>query len=168
MNAFKRLIEANRQMGTSTALIQTVKNVGGYLIVSNYDNKNRKLKLYPELKGHIFTCQEIERGSCLGAEPGPIFFDTDAIWGLITRKEALDTKPTVIMLSENTDDGYRNTDDGYSKNSEQLNIKLSKEDMQNVKDINAEFFEGEASSSMMGRILLRKGIQFYKKLRDSL
>ena len=33
--------------------------------------------------------------------------------------------------------------------------------MQKIKEINAKFFENEASSSMLGRILVRKGIAFY-------
>ena len=55
-------------------------------------------------------------------------------------------------------DGY-----GGEKNSfnQQLNIKLTEEDMQKIKEINAKFFENEASSSMLGRILVRKGIAFY-------
>lgn len=66
-----------------------------------------------------------------------------------------------------TDSSFEWNTDGYvsGKHTVQLNVKLTKEDEVDVKNINADFFEGEASNSMLGRILLRKGIQFYKKLR---
>lgn len=47
----------------------------------------------------------------------------------------------------------------------QLNVKLTEEDMKSLAEINKEFFEDEASNSMLGRILIRKGISFYKKLK---
>jgi hypothetical protein len=178
MNAFKRLIEGNRRAGTSTALIKTVKEVGGYLIVGNMNSKHDKLKINPELAPHIFTYYEVEQGKCLGVEPGPIFFDTDCVWQLITKKEKMEQKPEIIRESY-LSDGYqldintalRNIElglglDGY-KNSKQINVKLTEDDVGNIDNINRDFFENEASNSMMGRILLRKGIQFYKKLRDS-
>lgn len=49
---------------------------------------------------------------------------------------------------------------------QQMNVKLTDADVQDIKAINDDFFEGEASNSMLGRILLRKGIFFYKKLRE--
>lgn len=76
-------------------------------------------------------------------------------------------------------DGYIHQFDGYSLNwvpdaiskekeekKSQINIKLTETDVQDIKSINEDFFEGEATNSMLGRILLRKGIFFYKKLRE--
>lgn len=61
-------------------------------------------------------------------------------------------------------DGYQK--DGYaSAVTNQLNIRLTDEDMVQIKKINKEFFEDEASNSMIGRILIRKGIQFFKNLK---
>lgn len=37
--------------------------------------------------------------------------------------------------------------------------------MLQIKEINKDFFENEASNSMLGRILIRKGIQWYKELK---
>lgn len=74
-------------------------------------------------------------------------------------------------------DGY-NVTDGYVSNlqyfavgprpiyTNQLNIKLTEEDIKHMAEINKEFFENEASNSMLGRILLRKGIAFYTKLKS--
>jgi len=50
----------------------------------------------------------------------------------------------------------------------QLNIKLTEEDMKNILEINKVFFENEASNSMLGRILIRKGITFYQKINNNL
>lgn len=59
--------------------------------------------------------------------------------------------------------------DGYSgKNTKQMNIKMTEEDAKDIAEINQLFFEGEAPNSMLGRILLRKGIQFYKKMKANL
>jgi len=60
-------------------------------------------------------------------------------------------------------DGYWSSShqDGYVK--EQLNVKLSEQDMEQIREINREFFENEASNSMLGRILIRKGIKFYQE-----
>lgn len=75
-------------------------------------------------------------------------------------------------------DGYTNLDgyiDGYnyaigprSYYEHQLNIKLTEEDMKQILEINKVFFENEASNSMLGRILIRKGIAFYQKINNNL
>ncbi len=75
-------------------------------------------------------------------------------------------KPIIIMDNEFVSDGYHTAD--YNKNNKQLNVKLTAEDKKEIDSINKDFFEGEATDSMMGRVLLRKGIQFYNKLRNSL
>ncbi len=77
-------------------------------------------------------------------------------------------------------DGYYNLMDGYNSSfgeieshqsiynigprqvyEHQLNVKLTEEDMKNIFEINKTFFENEASNSMLGRILIRKGITFF-------
>ena len=49
MNYVKTFVECNRQTGTSTSLINLIKENGGYLIVANNDIKNRRIKDNPEL-----------------------------------------------------------------------------------------------------------------------
>ncbi len=50
----------------------------------------------------------------------------------------------------------------------QLNIKLTDEDVKDMEEINKDFFDGEANNSMMGRIILRKGMAVYRKLKSML
>ena len=59
-------------------------------------------------------------------------------------------------------DGYYPLTDGYNRLDKQINIKLSKEDFQAIEEINQHFFENEITTSNLGRILIRKGIQFFK------
>lgn len=40
--------------------------------------------------------------------------------------------------------------------------------MKQILEINKVFFENEASNSMLGRILIRKGIAFYQKINNNL
>ena len=61
-------------------------------------------------------------------------------------------------------DGYGTRTDGYNYDN-QINVRLNDEDIIDLKDINEYFFEGELSSSMLGRILIRKGIKYYKQLK---
>lgn len=48
----------------------------------------------------------------------------------------------------------------------QVNIKLTNEDMERLEKINSEHFTGEASNSMLGRILIRKGMEWYEKGKE--
>jgi hypothetical protein len=50
----------------------------------------------------------------------------------------------------------------------QLNVKMTEDDAKAMEEINKDFFEGEATNSMLGRIILRKGMAFYKKLKTML
>ena len=50
----------------------------------------------------------------------------------------------------------------------QLNVKMTEDDAKAMEEINKDFFEGEATNSMLGRIVLRKGMAFYKKLKTML
>ncbi len=57
---------------------------------------------------------------------------------------------------------------GKQENKHQLNVKMTEDDAKAMEEINKDFFEGEATNSMLGRIILRKGIAFYKKLKTML
>jgi hypothetical protein len=160
---FKKLIEANRQTGTTTALIRAVRETKGYLIVGNEYIKKAKLSDNKDLVGHIFSIHEVETGKLYGLVPGTLFFDTDAIWLLtntIDRSQIGDgySPPKIEAINE---DGYA------AKCDKQINVKLTDEDIQTIKGINADFFENEASSSMLARCILRRGFQFYKKMKES-
>ena len=72
-------------------------------------------------------------------------------------------------------DGYYNADEYLTTNEEwtwgqgsktlQLNIKLTADDMTAINEINQQVFEKEITNSTLGRILIRKGIQFFKNLK---
>lgn len=63
-------------------------------------------------------------------------------------------------------DGYQFLNDGYNICSQQLNVRLSEKDIEEINTINNTLFEGECTNSMMGRILIRKGLQWYKNLKQ--
>lgn len=151
MKPIKKFIESNRQTGTSTALIKTVKETGGYLIVAHEEMRSIRIKQNPDLKDHILTAADIKNESYIGIKSRPIFFDTDFVTGLIFNHGMNDLN-------------QEHYSDGYNKNNKQLNIKLTDDDLKDINEINHMFFENEATNSMMGRILVRKGIQFYKTL----
>lgn len=199
-HAFKQYIENNRQTGTTTALVKIAIEVKGDIVVGNMNDKNRLLKQYPELhQEHVYTCAEINNLTWNGHKPSPIFFDTDAIWQLLTNVQRApplpwSKSPVVIenctfanpnekvILSSEADgtatiaggitmkgnviiDGSLTVNDNKDhKNDEQLNIKLTKTDDADIEQIRTDFFEGEASRSMVGRFLIRKGIRWYKNL----
>ena len=52
--------------------------------------------------------------------------------------------------------------DGYTCDY-QLNIRLNATDMQNISDINKEYFDSEITNSTLARILLRRAIKDFKK-----
>lgn len=228
LHAFKQYIESNRRSGTTTALVKIAKECHGDIVVATIDAKQRLIKEFGMSKEHVYTCSEIADGQFRGRKMSAIFFDTDAVWQLITKKEDLEQKPVIvkpctscgwdgysqpeetpryarsdyngsndpnfkypptgekyqtpqISITNCCFDGYNglyldtkgglniSLGDGYAGNyTKQINVKLTEEDNKEIHDINGDFFEGEASNSMMGRILLRKGIQFYKKLRNSI
>lgn len=170
MNKIKNLIEYNRQVGTTTALIAAALESNGTLVVRTEYSKSKIKNLCHPRPIKILTLYEVDAGSAMGLATGPLFFDTDAIWAMAHRDDSKDgyTSPTdgyvhlhnlVKSLGTPGADGYQ------QDHSEQFNVKLTKEDTAQIKEINKDFFENEASNSMMGRILIRKGIQFFKNLK---
>lgn len=163
------LINSSRQQGTTTLLIGAMyANPKALLIVDNLQNEHLIKKQHPTLRDRILTLEDIGR---IKGYRGPLLFDTTAISALLNEKE----EPTKMKTVMSFTDGYckpineyvlQTVTDGYgAKNEVQLNVKMTKEDENHMKDINQSFFENEASSSMLGRILLRKGIEFFKKLK---
>ena len=95
-----------------------------------------------------------------------------------TRKERLESicgtqeernrNMSQLIITGNTfvTDGYTPAvfSDGY-QHSFQLNVKLTGDDMQDIMDVNKEFFDNEITNSTLGRILLRRGIKTFKNLK---
>lgn len=189
MNIIRKFIENNRQMGTSAALIKCALENNGYLIVSNHDIKYQKIKNNPELKDNILTLAELENN--LEKDKRPLFFDTDAVSYIasflkpdnnslylqfnetVTAKD-LEIWRSVFEDAKNDRDfkiiTHPSSTGFYNENKleQQINIKITEEDSSQISDINKYFFENECSNSMIGRMILRKGIKFYKQLQNNL
>lgn len=146
-----------RQSGTTSALVKLAKQTGGYIIVSKNDMRQLILRNHPDLKEQIFTLREISSGKYIGLPKKPIFFDTDAVYSIVAVQSD--------SYISNTHEIYHNKD-GYEQSLKeyQVNVKLTEVDAKNISDINKHFFEGEAGNSMLGRVLIRKGIRFYQQL----
>lgn len=71
-----------------------------------------------------------------------------------------------ILAYDGVKMNWANTEETKESKKSQMNVKLTETDVIDIKQINDDFFEGEATNSMLGRVLLRKGIFFYKKLRE--
>lgn len=56
----------------------------------------------------------------------------------------------------------KNNGFGREKYQHQINVKLTKEDMERIEAINQEYFGGDASGSMLVRIVVRKGLEWYE------
>lgn len=147
MNDVAQFIEQNRQTGSTTALINLISKEGGYLIVGKQQTADLLIRQHPLLKKQIF--------SLINLRPGmtkmKVFFDTDAVAYISNKSFQL---PAIKIETEIL--------------TKQINVKLTEDDVKSIDDINLSFFEGEATNSMIGRILLRKGIQFYQKLKKKL
>lgn len=181
----KNFIEKNRQTGTTTQLIKLIRSNHGYLIVANQGRKELLLKDNPDLVNNIITVHDIKNDKCVGLDAKPIFFDTDAICVIInTCKSAPENTVSYVEVDSSFAKGNRPTfadieawkevfeDAAKDKdffvithNNRQLNVKLTDDDTADIAAINKKFFEDEASNSMLGRILIRKGIQFYKNFK---
>lgn len=74
---------------------------------------------------------------------------------------------TKKKLPNNPLDGYVAPPDGYHLDKI-ISIRVSDDDLKEIATINREFFEGELHHSTIGRILLHKGIYYYKKLSNSM
>lgn len=210
MSWINKFIEYNRQTGTTTSLINLIKQNKGFLVVSNITIKQNIISKNPDIANLILTLQELKEEKYIGHK-APVYFDTDAIWVLardleknsdnippltIIKIKDLDEKKPSFQDLENWrkifEDAQTDKDfnifahkgieiqsvetlplynaimDGYQSPTykQQINIKLADSDVNDMQSINQDFFEGEATNSMLGRILLRKGIQFYKKLKE--
>jgi hypothetical protein len=49
------------------------------------------------------------------------------------------------------------------EHTNQLNVKLTDNDVKDLDELNKKFFANEATYSMLGRLLIRQGIKFYKE-----
>ena len=172
-----KFIEQNRQAGTTTALLKLAIETNGYLIVSKHDIRNHlynKMNDNDRLSCRIIPLDELKSVSFrdINMKKAPVYFDTDVV--LMIHNNVMNNVCNNITV---TDDGIKidsdksititgNTilDKENSQFDKQINVKLTDNDMKEINFINNNFFENEASNSMIGRILLRKGIAYFKNM----
>lgn len=82
MHPIKRFIERNRQTGTTTALVDLITRVGGYLVVAKQATKMQILKTNPQLADQIITAYEAGSNLPIGKEKNKVFFDTDIVYSI--------------------------------------------------------------------------------------
>ncbi len=76
-----RFMIANRQTGSTTALVKIAIETNGYLIVGSKAIANCLIQKHPALNPErVLSIQEIRKGSW-SFDPAPVFIDTTAVWG---------------------------------------------------------------------------------------
>lgn len=86
MNAIQTFLEQNRQTGSTTSLIQLIRQTNGLLVVSSRDVAHCISRKHPDIKNNIITVSDIETGKTRGMAARQIFIDGTAIQ-YITKKE---------------------------------------------------------------------------------
>jgi hypothetical protein len=82
-------ISRNRQTGTTTALVRLLDNCIGYLIVGSEHEADRIKDKYSHLKDNVFSIRKVISGGCCGLASGRVFFDTTAVYEILSRQEEL-------------------------------------------------------------------------------
>lgn len=170
----KQFIEANRQTGSTQALIENIIDGGGYLVVANQAARHIILTRHPQLQDQILTIEEIQVGKARGISNSRVFFDTPVLMSY----SLVENSPLVqenidkfecrnlhhIAHPEATE--ALNEEKGSRDSKEfQINVKLTEKDNSEIQAINKAIFAGEASGSMLGRLLMKKGMEFYSAIR---
>lgn len=120
--------------------------------------KQKIKKDYPNL--HIYTLGEIAFGKTLGSNKiSPIIFDPHAVFSLCSSEnsEGID-----LNQVNKFDETFSDTEKSMLKN--QVNIKLSDEQLNSVKELNNTLFEGEATLPTVIRLLIKKGLKYFKNI----
>lgn len=141
-------IEHNRQTGSTTIAIESALKHGAYYIVTNYSQKQLYNKKHPHLK--IFTVTELESERFVGYDKCPVIIDPSVIYQLCCGLEYTAKHPVDITINQPLNN--------------QVNVKLSDDQLNSVKELNNEIFEGTASLSNIVRLLIVKGLKYYKEI----
>ncbi len=146
--AFREFIEHNRQTGSTTIAIESALKHNAYFIVINHMQKQLYNKKYPHLK--IYTIYELESGRFVGNDKCPIIIDPSVVFQLCSEFDDKPEPSKEIITNQPLNN--------------QVNVKLSDDQLNSVKELNNEIFEGTASLSNIVRLLIVKGLKYYKEI----
>ena len=80
MNPFQQFIANNRQLGSTTRLVELTIGKDGYLVVGSEDMKRAIVHNHPRLNpSNVLTLHDIREGKW-PTESRPVFVDTTALW----------------------------------------------------------------------------------------
>ena len=76
-------IDQNRQLGSTTRLVDAAVAADGYLIVHSVGFRDSLLQVHPSLKRErVFTVNELKAGRARGLPPRPVFVDAALLCSL--------------------------------------------------------------------------------------
>jgi len=88
VNNFTKFLDGNRQLGSTTRLVELAIGSGGYLVVDTVRMKQCLVKRHPRLDpDQIITLHDIKNGATEGREQRPIFVDAPVLL-YVARAEA--------------------------------------------------------------------------------
>jgi hypothetical protein len=174
-NEIRNFIDNNRQMYNTTICVDAALKHNAYFIVLNLQEKQKLMKFYPKLK--CYTLPDIEFGRIRGLDRAAVIFDPYVVRQLCFNSQDKVEKDGVIIdndgdititnkngVSFNTKCNLNLTVETNQPLNNQVNVKLSDDQLNSVKELNNEIFEGTASLSNMVRLLIVKGLKYYKEM----
>jgi hypothetical protein len=150
-------IDDNRQTGNTMIAIESALKHDAFYIVKDMQQVYKIRKEHPDLH-HIYTINEIACGKIRGNKVLPIVFDPDVVRHLCSDyfienydKKELPTNSSVSITNQ-------------TPLTNQVNIKLSDEQLNSVKKLNNSLFEGEATLPTIIRLLIKKGLKYFQNI----
>lgn len=82
--SLRDFIEANRQTGSTTLMVEQALKSGGYIIVGSLQTKRDLLRKHPTFPiNNVFTVAELGNpNTALGREKRPVFIDVPVVYNL--------------------------------------------------------------------------------------
>jgi hypothetical protein len=154
-NEIRNFINRNRQMYNTTICVDAALKHDAIFIIGNINEKHKLKKLHPKLK--CYTLGDFEH-NIRGLNKSAIIFDANAVYQLC-HQDLVEKSSTVTYNNQIT------LEIGENKPlNNQVNVKLSDDQLNSVKELNQEIFEGTASLSNMVRLLIVKGLKYYNEM----
>jgi hypothetical protein len=149
--AIRNFINDNRQMYNTTICAEAALKHNAYFIVTDMMQKQKIKKLHPNLK--CYTLSDFEH-NIRGLDRSAVIFDAHVVYNLCAPEISEQSKVTVADIGSVSNQPLNN----------QINVKLSDDQLHSVKELNNEIFEGTASLSNVVRLLIVKGLKYYKEM----